>query len=100
MLATIKGNVTIGVLPFSKWDAPLFPGITATNNEKNGNLVTCRGGCGDVNRRTCYQLNSILIAFLVVSLPVAHADTLNLIYDANGNLVTGDGFYREYNSFN
>ncbi|MFH0978131.1 MAG: hypothetical protein V1837_02395 [Candidatus Woesearchaeota archaeon] len=24
----------------------------------------------------------------------------NLVYDANGNLVTGDGKYREYNSLN
>ncbi|MBI2140083.1 hypothetical protein HYU14_04105 [Candidatus Woesearchaeota archaeon] len=52
MLATIKGKVTIGVPPFARWDAHFFPGITATNNEKNGNLVS------------------------------------------------GDGFYREYNGFN
>ena len=26
--------------------------------------------------------------------------TLNLVTDANGNLVTGDGLYREYNSLN
>ena len=25
---------------------------------------------------------------------------MNLVYDANGNMVTGDGFYREYNSLN
>jgi hypothetical protein len=43
---------------------------------------------------------ALLLALLIVSLPVCFADTLNLIYDANGNLVTGDGFYREYNSLN
>ena len=37
---------------------------------------------------------------LVVSLPIAFAVELSLIYDANGNLVTGDGKYRGYNSLN
>ncbi|MDP3734109.1 MAG: hypothetical protein Q8R37_02680, partial [Nanoarchaeota archaeon] len=42
----------------------------------------------------------VVEALLVVSLPVTFAATLNLQYDANGNLVTGDGKYRVYNSFN
>ncbi len=33
-------------------------------------------------------------------IPIVHASELNLVYDANGNLVTGDGKYREYNSLN
>jgi RHS repeat-associated protein len=33
-------------------------------------------------------------------MPVTFAGTLSLTYDANGNLVTGDGLYREYNAFN
>lgn len=40
------------------------------------------------------------MALLVVSLPIALAEELNLQYDANGNLVTGDSFYREYNELN
>ena len=36
----------------------------------------------------------------MLSLPVCFAEELNLIYDANGNLITGDGKYREYNSLN
>jgi len=28
------------------------------------------------------------------------AQELNLIYDKNGNLVSGDGYFREYNGFN
>jgi len=45
-------------------------------------------------------LFAVLIALLIVSMPVVHAETLNLVTDANGNLITGDGFFREYNSFN
>ena len=40
------------------------------------------------------------MAFLVVSLPVVFAEELNLVYDANGNLVSGDGSFRIYNSLN
>ena len=40
------------------------------------------------------------MVLLVISLPIALADELNLQYDANGNLVTGDSFYREYNELN
>lgn len=55
-----------------------------------------------MRNRIYYQLTSIFIAFLVVSLPVAHADTLNLIYDKNGNLIYSevDRLFRTYNSFN
>ena len=37
---------------------------------------------------------------LVISLPLILAEELNLVLDANGNLVTGDSFYREYNELN
>src|SRR3989338_6134510 len=37
---------------------------------------------------------------LVISLPVSHAAQLELTYDPNGNLVSGGGYYREYNSLN
>lgn len=40
------------------------------------------------------------MAVLVATIPVTFAGTLSLTYDANGNLVTGDGLYREYNSYN
>ncbi|MBW2975429.1 hypothetical protein KY366_06940 [Candidatus Woesearchaeota archaeon] len=40
------------------------------------------------------------MAVLIVMLPVCFADSISLTYDENGNLVTGDGFYREYNSLN
>lgn len=38
--------------------------------------------------------------FLVLSIPITTAEALNLVTDANGNLVSGDGLYREYNSLN
>ncbi|MBI2576315.1 hypothetical protein HYV84_03805 [Candidatus Woesearchaeota archaeon] len=53
-----------------------------------------------MNNKVYYQFIGILMAFLVVSFPVTGATELNLIYDPNGNLVTGDGFYRVYNSIN
>jgi hypothetical protein len=40
------------------------------------------------------------VALFVVMLPLCLASELHLIYDANGNLVTGDGKYRVYNGFN
>jgi RHS repeat-associated protein len=46
------------------------------------------------------RLAAVLIAALVASLPVTFAAELHLTYDANGNLVTGDGKYRVYNSLN
>src|SRR3989344_2305953 len=35
-----------------------------------------------------------------IAAPIALAEELNLVYDANGNLVSGDGFVREYNGLN
>jgi len=43
---------------------------------------------------------AMVLATLILIQPMVHAETLNLIYDANGNLVSGDGKYREYNSLN
>ncbi len=43
---------------------------------------------------------AVMLALMTVMLPICFADTLNLQYDSVGNLVTGDGFYREYNSLN
>ncbi len=43
---------------------------------------------------------AIFLIFLIVMLPICFVDTLNLVYDNNGNLISGDGFYREYNSLN
>ncbi len=40
------------------------------------------------------------IVVLLVSIAPISATQYNLIYDGNGNLVTGDGKYREYNNFN
>src|SRR3989338_10948257 len=36
----------------------------------------------------------------LLGLLIVHAETLNLVTDANGNLISGDGLYREYNSLN
>src|SRR3989338_5409740 len=41
-----------------------------------------------------------VLVYLIVSLPFVFAQELNLQYDPVGNLVTGDGFYREYDGFN
>ena len=46
------------------------------------------------------RLLAVFLSFLIAMLPVCFADTLNLVYDQNGNLVTGDGVYRVYNSLN
>ncbi|MBN2881320.1 hypothetical protein JXM83_04685 [Candidatus Woesearchaeota archaeon] len=43
---------------------------------------------------------TLLMMFLIMSIPICYATELHLIYDANGNLVSGDGYYREYNSLN
>ena len=42
----------------------------------------------------------IFMTMLIISLPVAFADELQLTYDANGNLLSGDGYNRTYNSLN
>jgi hypothetical protein len=44
------------------------------------------------------RMIAILMTVLIVSLPICFASSLS--YDANGNLVSGDGKYREYNEFN
>jgi RHS repeat-associated protein len=54
-------------------------------------------GC-DMKKLT--RLIAILFSLLIVSLPICFAAELNLTYDPNGNLVSGDGFFREYNSLN
>ena len=41
-----------------------------------------------------------ILVYLIISLPIIFAQELNLQYDAVGNLVTGDNFYREYDGFN
>ena len=42
------------------------------------------------------------LLFLIISLPITFSLQTNqtLTYDRNGNLITGDGKYREYNEFN
>jgi len=42
----------------------------------------------------------LFLITLVVLLPVCFADELQLTYDANGNLISGDGYTRTYNSLN
>lgn len=37
---------------------------------------------------------------LTISIPLIHAQEINYVLDANGNLVTGDSYYREYNELN
>lgn len=41
-----------------------------------------------------------IIVTLLWSFPFTVATEMNLTYDGNGNLITGDGNYREYNGFN
>src|SRR3989344_5766698 len=41
-----------------------------------------------------------MLVYLIISLPIVFAQEINYVLDANGNLVTGDGFYREYNELN
>jgi len=43
---------------------------------------------------------AIFMIFLIISMPFCFAQEMTLSYDANGNLVTGDGKYRVYNSLN
>ena len=38
------------------------------------------------------------LILLVITIPFVLAYDYDLTYDGNGNLVTGDGFYREYSS--
>ena len=43
---------------------------------------------------------TLLAILLLLSMPIIHAAELQLTYDANGNLVSGDGKYRVYNDLN
>jgi len=52
-----------------------------------------------MKNKTIYGIG-ILLIFLIISMPFCFASEMALTYDANGNLVTGDGFYRTYNSLN
>lgn len=49
---------------------------------------------------TPWQVIGLILAVLVMSMPVTFAETLSLQYDANGDLVTGDGKFRVYNDLN
>jgi len=42
----------------------------------------------------------IALALLIINMPICFATELRLTYDSNGNLITGDGKYRVYNSLN
>src|SRR3989344_1266731 len=53
-----------------------------------------------MNRAKFTGAVAMFMILLVVSMPVVFATELNLVYDANGNLLYGDGKYREYNSLN
>lgn len=48
----------------------------------------------------CASLTALFLSVIIVSLPVCNAASLSLQYDQNGNLVTGDGLFREYNCLN
>ncbi len=54
-----------------------------------------------INNKFRFIITSFLL-FLFLSLPITFASQINqtLVYDGNGNLITGDGKYREYNEFN
>lgn len=51
------------------------------------------------NKKIVFTCWFVIFVFLI-GISITFADQLSLIYDANGNLVTGDGKYREYNGFN
>ncbi|MFC1715687.1 RHS repeat domain-containing protein [Candidatus Poribacteria bacterium] len=51
-------------------------------------------------KATYLRTSAVFMTILILMIPVCFADTISLRYDANGNLVTGDGLYRKYNSFN
>lgn len=36
----------------------------------------------------------------MISVPSIHAQEINYVLDGNGNLVTGDSYFREYNELN
>jgi len=63
-----------------------------------------RGAKKEKNRAAVYfggrWYVSVLLIVLVLSMPFTFAAELKLNYDANGNLVTGDGKFRVYNSLN
>lgn len=42
----------------------------------------------------------IILICILIPINLAIPNTQNLVYDANGNLVTGDGYYRVYDGFN
>jgi RHS repeat-associated protein len=46
------------------------------------------------------RIAALFLALLMATVPITFAAELRLTYDANGNLVTGDGKYRVYNSLN
>jgi len=46
------------------------------------------------------RIIAVFLTILIFCLPVCFADSLSLTYDKNGNLVSGDGLYRVYNSLN
>jgi len=50
--------------------------------------------------KNCIFGIALFMAFLIISLPICFAQEMSLTYDANGNLVSGDGKYRTYNSLN
>jgi len=46
---------------------------------------------------------AVILILLLISLPISFASAIsshNLTYDGNGNLITGNGKYRECNEFN
>lgn len=43
---------------------------------------------------------AIFLSLLIISLPIVFAYENNLVYDGNGNLVSGDNYYREYDELN
>jgi RHS repeat-associated protein len=53
-----------------------------------------------VNQPRWIVLVALMMAALIAFLPATEAATYSLTYDANGNLVTGDGKYRVYDAFN
>ena len=54
---------------------------------------------GIINPKIKYFIIFILF-FLLLSLPITFALEVHLTYDENGNLITGDGKFREYDEFN
>jgi RHS repeat-associated protein len=53
-----------------------------------------------MNIKKIIPMIALFMIFLIISMPFCFAQEMSLSYDSNGNLMTGDGKFRVYNSLN